>query len=114
MLFVGSMSFQESFKRLKSNEIVSIHPHVCSLCRNKLQKSPEENTERSFDKVVSQSFLEILDSILRFQRFTVKKSFVLCCISDKSVLQCWSSFSGFKLCKIQPVIDELLILEPRS
>ena len=36
------------------------------------------------------------------------------CISDKSVLQCWSSFFCCKHCKVQPVADQLLVVEPGS
>ena len=61
----------------------------------------------------SHSIPETLDSIFCSQRFSFEKSFVHSCISDKSVLQCWSSFSCFKHCKIQPVINQLLILELR-
>ena len=47
----------------------------------------------------SQRVPEILDSIFCSHRFSVKKPFVHFCISDKSVLQCRSSFLCFKHCK---------------
>ena len=71
------------------------------------------NLQSSFDEMVSK-FLEILDSIFRSQRFSVRKSLVHWCVTYMSVVQCWSTFSSFKLCLIQPVIGELLIFEPRS
>ena len=62
---------------------------------------------------MSQRVCEILDSIGGSQMLPVKKFFVPLCISDKSVLQCWFSFFWFKHCKVQPVNDQLLILERR-
>ena len=62
----------------------------------------------------SQRIPEILNSIFCSQRLSVEESLVHFCISDKSVLQCWSSFSCLKHCKIQSIINKLLMLEPRS
>ena len=60
-----------------------------------------------------QRIFKTLDSIFSSQRCSVKNSSLHCCISDKSVLQCWSSFSFVKHCKKkQPIINQLLILEP--
>ena len=112
----GNMPIQASFLRFKSNEKLADpldHLDVSSSCSGELSQSPEEHTLSSFDEVVCQRVLEILYSVGGFQRFSVKKSLVhYFCISDKSVLQCWSSFFCFKHCKIQPVVDQLLILEP--
>ena len=47
-------------------------------------------------------------------RISVKESLLHFRISDKSVFQCWSTFGYFKHCKIQPIVNLLLILEPRS
>ena len=69
----------------------------CSSRSGELKRSPEEHALSSFE-VESQRVLEILDSIGGYQRYSVMKSFVHCCISDKSVLQWWSSFSWFKHC----------------
>ena len=110
-----NMSIQASLKRFKSNENLSIHLTISmfsSSCSGELIKPSEEHTLSSFDEVGSQRVPEILDSIGCSQRFSVKKSFVHFCISDNSVLQCWTSFFCFKHCKIQPVIDQLLILKP--
>ena len=48
------------------------------------------------------------------KRISVKESLLHFRISDKSVFQCWSTFAYFKHCKIQPLINLRLILEPRS
>ena len=53
-------------------------------------------------------------AFLSSQRFSIETFLVHFRISDKSVLQCWSMFSYFMHRKIQPVISQLLILEPRS
>ena len=87
--------------------------NVSSSCSGKLLKNPEEHTLSSFDALMSQRVCEILDSIGGSQMLSVKKFFVPLCISDKSVLQCWFSFFWFKHCKVQPVNDQLLILERR-
>ena len=62
----------------------------------------------------SPRILEILDCIFCSQSFSIEESLVHDRLSNKSVLQSWSSFSCFKHCKIQPIIDQLLILELRS
>ena len=90
------------------------HLDMPSSCSIELIESPEEHTLSSFAEVGSQRVLEILDSIGSSQRFSIEKSFVRYCISDQSVLQYWSSFSWFQHCKIQPIINQLLILEPGS
>ena len=82
-------------------------------------RSVQRDDKYRFPETLQKSFLAsqpvaICDSIFCSERFSVKKSFVHCCISDTRVLQCRPSFSSFKLCKFQPVIDQLLILEPRS
>ena len=48
------------------------------------------------------------------KRISVKESLAHFRISDKSVFQWSSTFACFKHCKIQPIINLLLILEPRS
>ena len=57
-------------------------------------KSPEEHTLSSFDEVGSQRVPQILNSIGGPQRFSVKKSFVQFCISDKSVFSAGPRFSA--------------------
>ena len=92
------------------------------LCVGRIHEFPESNAERerriSWLKDTYQC--RVLDGIygepLEFEwkkRISVKESLVHFRISDKSVLQCWSTFAYFKNCKIQPIIN-LLILELRS
>ena len=92
-----------------------VHLNISSSCSNKLKKT---NSRGKFSELLwlkgISKYLEALDSIFCSQRFSIEKSFVHFCIFDKSVLQCWSSFSCFKHCKILPIIDQLLILELRS
>ena len=83
------MPIQASLKRFKINENLPIHltiSDVFSPWSDELTKSLEENTLNSFGEVGAPSILEILASIFCFLRFSVKKSFIHCCISDKSVL----------------------------
>ena len=78
-MFVGSMSIQESFKRLSNDEIFSNpldHLHFSLFARIKENISRDTHTESSFDETGSQSILEILDSIFSSLRFSVKNSFV--------------------------------------
>ena len=114
---VGSMSIQDSFKCLRSDEIFPIHltiPMFSPCTHNFLKKISRGKHSKLFWWSGVSKFLEILDSIFRSQRFSVRKTFVHWCVTYMSVVQCWSTFSSFKLCKIQPVIGALLFFEPRS
>ena len=113
----GNMSIQASLKRFKSSEKLGDplgHLDTSSSCSIIMIKYPEEQTLSAFDEVGSQRILEILESIFCTQRFSIGKSFVHFCISDKCILQCWPSFFFFKHCKVQPIVNQILILEPWS
>ena len=75
-------------------------------------ESPEEHILSSLYEVESQRIPEILDTIGCSQRLSVEKSFVHFCVSDKSILQCWSSFCFFEHCEVQPVFNQLLVSKP--
>ena len=90
MMDSGNMSIQASLKRFKSSEKPANpldHFVVSSSCSGELLKSLKEHTLSLFCEMKSQRIPEVLDSISRFERFSVENSFVHFCISDKSILQ---------------------------
>ena len=117
MADTGDMSIHASSKRFRSKRNLPIQSAMSMfalLARINLKKSPEENTLSSLDEMVSQRISKILDAIFCPQRFSTEKSLIHFCISVKSVLQCQSSSTFFKHCKIHPIIKKLLILETRT
>ena len=117
LFLTHSISIQTSLKRFRKCENLPIHlsisifPLLAQI--NWQNKFQWKILGAPLIKGISK-YLEVLDSIFCSQRFSIEKSFVHFCIFDKSVLQCWSSFSCLKHCKILPIIDQLLILELRS
>ena len=111
---------REVIKLMKANVYVFSYS---ALCVGKLREFPKSNAEwkRRMSWFRDTYQCRELDGIhgepLEFEwkmRISVKESLVHFRISDKSVFECWSRFAYFKNCKIQPIINLLLILEPRS
>ena len=98
---MGCEALRTAKKRLRKHSAKLVHQRIRNIshpCIGKSIKSPEENTLSSLHKMESQRILEILDSIFCSQRFSIEKFLVHFRISDKSVLQCSSSFFCFKHC----------------
>ena len=118
LLVLGSWRIQGTYQSMHSLDASrevwtcrSTWPSQYFLFLLKIDKISRGNT---LSALGSQRILEKLDSIMCCQRFSVKQSRVHFRISDKSALQRWSSFAYFEHCKIQPIINLLLVLEPRS
>ena len=76
------------------------------LCVGKLREFPESNDNGN---------VECLDWNSSGRRGSRSRSLLCISTSPTSLFfQCWSTFAYFKNCKIQPIINVLLKLEPRS
>ena len=62
-----------------------------------------------------QLILEVLDSGSAIaQQVSVQEWFVDSCVTGQQVLQCRSMFLGIERCQVDPIIDQLLVGEPRG
>ena len=100
-----------SKENLPVQSTISVFPLLAQIIK---VKYPEENTASSCDKMESQRIPKISESIIYSQQFSIEKFFVHFCISNKPNLQCQSSFTRFKHCKIEPILNELLVLPSGS
>ena len=117
VLVLSSLSFNggkhlssasRAMKTFRSNDYLNIS----SSCFGKLIKSPEERILSSFE-VGSQRILKYLTPSSALGDSRSRK---LCISASPTSLffYAWPRFPAFKHCTIQPVVNQLLIREPRS
>ena len=99
-------------------------PHYCesanpfnnvlgtSAASYELEETPEKDTLCTLHEVWPEHVLEMSHAISGLENCAVKQALIDFCVSNKSILQCWTMFVSIESGDVDPIVNLILIQKP--